>query len=59
MHLMSICLLLDLSLMYVKILVQNDISDILDLTFSVDADEEKLILYEKGEVRILILTTSM
>lgn len=30
--------------------MQNDISDVLDLTFSVDADEEKLILYEKAEV---------
>jgi len=30
--------------------VQNDISDVLDLTFSMDADEEKLILYEKAEV---------
>lgn len=29
---------------------QNDISDVLDLTFSIDADEEKLILYEKTEV---------
>ncbi|CAF1725943.1 unnamed protein product [Brassica napus] len=28
--------------------MQNDISDVLDLTFSVDADEEKLILYEKN-----------
>ncbi|GKC03772.1 E3 ubiquitin protein ligase UPL2-like protein [Tanacetum coccineum] len=33
-----------------KWMLENDISDILDLTFSVDADEEKLILYEKGEV---------
>lgn len=33
--------------------VQNDISDVLDLTFSMDADEEKLILYEKAEVRPL------
>lgn len=30
--------------------MQNDISDILDLTFSMDADEEKLILYERTEV---------
>ena len=30
--------------------MQNDISDVLDLTFSMDADEEKLILYEKAEV---------
>jgi E3 ubiquitin-protein ligase HUWE1 len=29
---------------------QNDVSDIPDLTFSMDADEEKLILYEKNEV---------
>ncbi|KAH1262812.1 E3 ubiquitin-protein ligase UPL2 [Glycine max] len=28
----------------------NDISDVLDLTFSIDADEEKLILYERTEV---------
>ncbi|MCI47218.1 E3 ubiquitin-protein ligase UPL1-like, partial [Trifolium medium] len=27
----------------------NDVSDIPDLTFSMDADEEKLILYEKNE----------
>nr|GFB89813.1 hypothetical protein [Tanacetum cinerariifolium] len=32
-----------------SVMLKNDISDILDLTFSVDADEEKLILYEKGE----------
>ena len=31
-------------------LLQNDISDVLDLTFSIDADEEKLILYERNEV---------
>ncbi|CAI9116114.1 OLC1v1017183C2 [Oldenlandia corymbosa var. corymbosa] len=31
-------------------LLENDISDILDLTFSIDADEEKLILYERTEV---------
>ena len=34
---------------------QNDISDVLGLTFSVDADEEKLILYEKTEVIVLVL----
>lgn len=33
---------------------QNDISDILGLTFSMDADEEKHILYEKTEVLIMI-----
>ncbi|XP_019701852.1 E3 ubiquitin-protein ligase UPL2 [Elaeis guineensis] len=33
-----------------KWMLENDISDILDLTFSIDADEEKLILYEKGQV---------
>ncbi|KAG0456444.1 hypothetical protein HPP92_024232 [Vanilla planifolia] len=33
-----------------KWMLENDISDVLDLTFSVDADEEKLILYEKAEV---------
>lgn len=31
-------------------LYQNDVSDIPDLTFSMDADEEKHILYEKTEV---------
>lgn len=31
-------------------LFQNDVSEIPDLTFSMDADEEKLILYEKNEV---------
>lgn len=31
---------------------QNDISDVLDLTFSMDADEENQILYGKGEVSI-------
>lgn len=30
--------------------LQNDVSDIPDLTFSMDADEEKHILYEKTEV---------
>lgn len=35
--------------------LQNDISDVLDLTFSVDADEEKLILYERTEVTVLVL----
>ena len=34
-------------------LFQNDVSEIPDLTFSMDADEEKLILYEKNEVRNL------
>lgn len=29
---------------------QNDVSDVPDLTFSMDADEEKHILYEKTEV---------
>jgi hypothetical protein len=29
---------------------QNDVSDIPDLTFSMDPDEEKHILYEKTEV---------
>ncbi|KAJ3671897.1 hypothetical protein LUZ60_007976 [Juncus effusus] len=33
-----------------KWMLENDISDILDLTFSMDADEEKHILYEKNEV---------
>lgn len=33
-----------------KWLLENDISDIVDLTFSIDADEEKLILYERNEV---------
>lgn len=33
--------------------LQNDISDVLDLTFSMDADEEKLILCERTEVRLL------
>ncbi|KAL3845759.1 hypothetical protein ACJIZ3_003162 [Penstemon smallii] len=33
-----------------KWLLENDISDVLDLTFSIDADEEKLILYERAEV---------
>lgn len=31
-------------------LFQNDVSDIPDLTFSMDADEEKHILYGKNEV---------
>lgn len=34
--------------------LQNDISDILDLTFSIDADEEKLILYERAQVCTLL-----
>ncbi|XP_043712175.1 E3 ubiquitin-protein ligase UPL1-like isoform X2 [Telopea speciosissima] len=33
-----------------KWMLENDTSDILDLTFSMDADEEKLILYERAEV---------
>uniref|UniRef100_A0A2P2M8T8 HECT-type E3 ubiquitin transferase n=1 Tax=Rhizophora mucronata TaxID=61149 RepID=A0A2P2M8T8_RHIMU len=33
-----------------KWMLENDVSDILDLTFSMDADEEKHILYEKTEV---------
>ncbi|XVF33865.1 hypothetical protein REPUB_Repub18cG0008600 [Reevesia pubescens] len=33
-----------------KWMLENDVSDIPDLTFSMDADEEKLILYEKTEV---------
>ncbi|KAG5018915.1 hypothetical protein JHK87_014770 [Glycine soja] len=33
-----------------KWMLENDISEILDLTFSIDADEEKLILYERTEV---------
>lgn len=37
-------------LMNFSVLLQNDISDVLDLTFSIDADEEKLILYERTEV---------
>ncbi|XP_024379829.1 E3 ubiquitin-protein ligase UPL1 isoform X3 [Physcomitrium patens] len=33
-----------------KWILENDISDLPDLTFSMDADEEKHILYEKTEV---------
>ncbi|KAJ0748742.1 putative HECT domain, UBA-like superfamily, armadillo-like helical, Ubiquitin-associated [Helianthus annuus] len=33
-----------------KWMLENDISDVLDLTFSIDADEEKLILFEKAQV---------
>ncbi|KAH6837954.1 hypothetical protein C2S53_000423 [Perilla frutescens var. hirtella] len=33
-----------------KWMLENDISDIPDLTFSIDADEEKLILYERAQV---------
>ncbi|XP_075511798.1 LOW QUALITY PROTEIN: E3 ubiquitin-protein ligase UPL2-like [Primulina tabacum] len=33
-----------------KWMLENDISEVLDLTFSIDADEEKLILYERAEV---------
>ncbi|KAH7670367.1 E3 ubiquitin-protein ligase HUWE1 protein [Dioscorea alata] len=33
-----------------KWMLENDITDVLDLTFSMDADEEKLILYERAEV---------
>ncbi|PPD77228.1 hypothetical protein GOBAR_DD25835 [Gossypium barbadense] len=33
-----------------KWMLENDISDVLDLTFSIDADEEKLILYERTQV---------
>lgn len=37
-------------------LLQNDISEVLDLTFSMDADEEKLILYEKAEVNAILFS---
>ncbi|XP_044475509.1 E3 ubiquitin-protein ligase UPL2-like isoform X2 [Mangifera indica] len=30
--------------------LENEITDVLDLTFSIDADEEKLILYERTQV---------
>ncbi|KAG6402643.1 hypothetical protein SASPL_134845 [Salvia splendens] len=33
-----------------KWMLENDISDIPDLTFSIDADEEKMILYEPTQV---------
>lgn len=33
---------------------QNDVSEIPDLTFSMDADEEKQILYEKTEVSLIL-----
>ncbi|KAM1753174.1 hypothetical protein ACFX12_005795 [Malus domestica] len=33
-----------------KWMLENDVSDIPDLTFSMDADEEKHILYEKNQV---------
>ncbi|CAA3008577.1 E3 ubiquitin- ligase UPL2-like [Olea europaea subsp. europaea] len=33
-----------------KWMLENEISDVLGLTFSIDADEEKLILYERTEV---------
>ncbi|GMI83160.1 ubiquitin-protein ligase 2 [Hibiscus trionum] len=33
-----------------KWMLENDISEVLDLTFSIDADEEKLILYERTQV---------
>ncbi|MBA0692176.1 hypothetical protein Goari_009759, partial [Gossypium aridum] len=33
-----------------KWMLENDISDVLHLTFSIDADEEKLILYERTQV---------
>ncbi|PSS17338.1 E3 ubiquitin-protein like [Actinidia chinensis var. chinensis] len=33
-----------------KWMLENDITDVLDLTFSIDADEEKLILYERTQV---------
>jgi hypothetical protein len=37
---------------------QNDSSDILGLTFSMDADEEKHILYEKTEVCPFLATSA-
>ncbi|XP_027346077.1 E3 ubiquitin-protein ligase UPL1-like isoform X2 [Abrus precatorius] len=33
-----------------KWMLENDVSDVPDLTFSMDADEEKLILYERNQV---------
>lgn len=50
------CMKLDFIVLYddsdhnLKLSLQNDISDIPDLTFSIDADEEKLILYERTQV---------
>ncbi|PPR94337.1 hypothetical protein GOBAR_AA26326 [Gossypium barbadense] len=38
-----------------KWMLENDISDVLDLTFSIDADEEKLILYERTQFNQLDL----
>lgn len=35
-------------------ILQNDVSEIPDLTFSMDPDEEKHILYEKTEVSAYI-----
>lgn len=40
----------DISNLFLCTISQNDVSDIPDLTFSMDADEEKHILYEKAEV---------
>lgn len=45
-YLFSVCILFNFIFVY----AQNDVSDIPDLTFSMDADEEKHILYEKNEV---------
>jgi len=41
------------------LVLQNDITDVLDLTFSIDADEEKLILYERTEVMSLPANSSL
>ncbi|KAH9607668.1 hypothetical protein KSS87_011637, partial [Heliosperma pusillum] len=37
-----------------KWMLENDVNDILDLTFSMDADEEKLILYEKTQCPVTL-----
>lgn len=43
------------SISSVSCLFQNDVSDIPDLTFSMDADEEKHILYEKTQVQSILI----
>jgi len=46
-YLFSVCILFNFIFVSSQ---QNDVSDVPDLTFSMDADEEKHILYEKNEV---------
>ena len=42
-----------------KRMLKNDVNDIPDLTFSMDADEEKHIFYEEKKQRLLIMSLNL